>query len=262
MILAYLNGKVSSVSKYEKTDHLVDAAGDNSVPATIKINSDLAQVDIYGIRIYSAALDQSVVLKNYQAALGTLEEREASYKSNLILDNNNKVDLRYLEDENYPLSIPYIKITGGYSAADKKAMTMGVSGSEFALPVGKKDFRLINFELIYPQTGYFKEKGYTNFSEVCTFESGKDATSINPAYGETPLTGAVMYAQGTSSLEYPVKNLRIKFKTKKVSVRPGMEPVDLVCLKADFMESSGSHNTGAANFIDDVYKMANLSTPG
>ena len=261
MVLTYLNGIISSVSKYEKTDRFVDAGGDGAIPGTLYIDSQYGQIDIYGIRIYSAALEQSVVLGNYQASLGSLEEREANFKSNSIL-TNNKVDLRYMEDEGYELGIPYIKITGGYKAADKKAMTMGVSGDEFALPVGKKDFRLISFELKYPKTGYFAEKGYEDFKEMCTFASGKNETSENPAYGETPETGAVMYAQGTSSLEYPVKNLRVQFKTKKVSVRPGMEPVKLICLKADFMESSGSHNTGAANFVDDVYKMANMSTPG
>jgi hypothetical protein len=160
MILAYLNGIISNVSKYEKTDRLIDASGDGSTPGTLTIDSEFAEIDLYGIRIYSAALDQSVVLENYQASLGTLEEREASYKSNLILDSDNKVDLRYMEDENYELHIPYIKITGGYKAADKKAMTMGVSGDNFELPVGKKDFRLISFELKYPKTGYFAEKGY------------------------------------------------------------------------------------------------------
>jgi hypothetical protein len=71
-----------------------------------------------------------------------------------------------------------------------------------------------------------------------------------------------MYAQGTSSLEYPVKNLRVKFKGDKIRVRPDLEPVKLVTFKADFMESSGSHNTGAANFIDAAYGYAGMSTPG
>lgn len=261
MVLTYLNGIISNVSKYEKTDRFIDASGDGATPGTLKINSEFGQIDIYSIRIYSAALEQSVVLGNYQASLSSLEEREANFKSNSIL-TNNKVDLRYMEDEGYELEIPYIKITGGYKAADNKQMAMGVSGGEFALPVGKKDYRLISFELKYPKKGYFAEKGYEDFKELCTFASGKTVSSIDPAYGEEPLTGAVMYAQGTSSLEYPVKNLRVKFKTKKVAVRPGMEPVNLICLKADFMESSGSHNTGAANFVDDVYKMANMKTPG
>lgn len=260
MIMAYLDGIASSVNKYETTDRLIDASGDGATPATIEIDSTQAQIDLYGIRVYSSGLAQSVILNNFQASLGTLEEREKSYKSNLILNANNKVDLRFIEDEDYELGIPYVKLTGGYSS--NKEMVMGTSGGAFALPVGKKDYRLIDFELFYPKKGYFAEKGYQNFSEKCTFASGKGASSLDPAYGEAAITGAMMYAQGTSSLEYPVKNLRIKFKSKKISVRPGMEPVKLICFKADFMESSGSHNTGAANYIDTVYEMAGMSTPG
>jgi hypothetical protein len=33
-------------------------------------------------------------------------------------------------------------------------------------------------------------------------------------------------------------------------------------MKADYMESSGSHNTGAANLIDKLYAGANMKTPG
>ena len=73
-----------------------------------------------------------------------------------------------------------------------------------------------------------------------------------------------MYAQGTSSLEYPVKNLRVKTKgsNNKFIVRPDIAPVNLITFKADFMESSGSHNTGAANFIDTAYTYAGMQTPG
>jgi hypothetical protein len=38
---------------------------------------------------------------------------------------------------------------------------------------------------------------------------------LQQAFGETPTRGAMMYAQGTSSMEYPTKNLRIKFKNEE-----------------------------------------------
>jgi hypothetical protein len=85
------------------------------------------------------------------------------------------------------------------------------------------------------------------------------------AYGETPVNGgAIMYAQGTSSMEYPVKNLRLRFKNEEnwYKVRPDIAPVEIICMKADYMESSGSHNTGAANFIDDLYTGIGIQTPG
>jgi hypothetical protein len=73
-----------------------------------------------------------------------------------------------------------------------------------------------------------------------------------------------MYAQGTSSMEYPVKNLRLRFRNKKdhFTVFPDISPVEIICMKADYMESSGSHNTGAANLVDDLYRGASMKTPG
>jgi hypothetical protein len=92
------------------------------------------------------------------------------------------------------------------------------------------------------------------------------------AYGEKPANGgAIMYAQGTSSMEYPTKNLRLRFnkikndpnpKQNYFTVRPDISPVEIICMKADYMESSGSHNTGAANFVDALYNGIGLKTPG
>jgi hypothetical protein len=72
-----------------------------------------------------------------------------------------------------------------------------------------------------------------------------------------------MYAQGTSSMEYPVKNLRLRWKKEEdfFTVKPDLEPVEIICMKADYMESSGSHNTGGGNLMDDLYKRVNLKTP-
>jgi hypothetical protein len=134
--------------------------------------------------------------------------------------------------------------------------------SEAALPVGKKDYRLIDIEVHYPseeENAYFKN--YPEIFKIQTSSENKDLNVLN-GFGEIPTQAAVMYAQGTSSLEYPVLNLRVKFKGDKIRVRPDLEPVNLICFKADYMESSGSHNTGAANYIDDAYKAIEIATPG
>lgn len=82
--------------------------------------------------------------------------------------------------------------------------------------------------------------------------------------------------QGTSSISYPRKNFRIysasksgKYATKfytpthenedlvtngKYSFKAGSAPVTCWCLKADFAESSGSHNTGIARLWNSVMK--------
>ena len=87
--------------------------------------------------------------------------------------------------------------------------------------------------------------------------------------------------QGTSSMKYPKKNFRIYTRKKddagnyesklfdyegnevskrRYSFKTGAAPVDCWCLKADFAESSGTHNTGTARFWNNVLKEAGILT--
>lgn len=85
---------------------------------------------------------------------------------------------------------------------------------------------------------------------------------------------AAMRIQGTSSLAYPRKNFRI-YTTKNESTivydangaviadklysfKNGAQPVDCWCLKADFAESSGTHNTGIARLWNDAMFNASI----
>lgn len=258
MCYTYLNGIISSVYSQKESDDFVNHPQN---PGYLKIDSTNGQIDIYNIRFYSSALDPQTVLNNYQATLDTLEMRQASYEENLIRNIKGDINLDLIEAENYNLQIPYVKIIGGYGA--KKDMTMAdeTDTNIPALPVGKKDYRAIDIEIIYPkehQNPYFKD--YKDFKMVSTYDD--PSLNVLNAFGKTPKKGAIMYAQGTSSLEYPVKNLRVKLKGDKFTVRPDIEPVNLVTFKADFMESAGAHNTGAGNYIDALYRYTSMKTPG
>ncbi len=245
LIYTYLNGIISGATKYSDSDYL----SNSETPAYFTVDSTDGQVYLYGFRVYETALGDITILNNYQASL-SLADREANYKDNLILDSENRVSLSaILDNPNYKLDIPLVKITGGYSCDKNFGMAEYNPNNKYQLPTGKKDYRLIDFEIIYPDNYLFSN--YKDFSEICKFENA--SLDVTNGFGKTPTSGAMMYAQGTSSMEYPVKNLRIKFKSQKFPVRPDLEPVELVCFKADFMESSGSHNTGAANFVDDLY---------
>jgi hypothetical protein len=54
---------------------------------------------------------------------------------------------------------------------------------------------------------------------------------------------------------YPVKNLRLKFVQEEdyPTVYDGAYPVEIVCFKADFMDSSSAHNTCTGNLVYDLY---------
>ena len=85
--------------------------------------------------------------------------------------------------------------------------------------------------------------------------------------------------QGTSSISYPRKNFRIYSKSKskkyntimrdangevveggKYSFKHGSAPVTCWCLKADYAESSGSHNTGVARMWNKLMYNAACSS--
>lgn len=256
MCYVYINGVLSGAVIYDTKDSFQQAINQ----ARLKIFSDKASVKIYGIRFYTKALSDSGVLNNYTASLPTLQEREEEYKSNNVF-SGSEISFAMVSSEEYNLQVPYMKITGGYTNyKDSKWKRESKEATKVGLPVGKKDYRLIDIEVKYPDNDYFKD--YNDYKFVNEFASGN---TMATAYEEEPSNGGcIMYAQGTSSMEYPVKNLRIRFRENSdfYTVRPDIQPVEIICMKADYMESSGSHNTGAANLIDALYKGLNIATPG
>ena len=256
----YLDGIVSHIHKYEENDNFASTA---DCPANLYITSTAGQVNVYGIRYYSSALNAQTVVNNYQASLDTLEMREKSFLSNQIRNVDGIIDLKILESDDYPLSIPIVKLVGGYAILKNDNGDMEMSSqsdaNKPALPITKKDYRAIDMSVHYPNIPYFKD--YSDFSIISEF--GDSGLNVTNAFGKIMTKGAWMYGQGTSSMEYPVKNLRVKMKGGKIKVQPNIEAVNLICFKADFMESSGAHNTGAANFIDNIaYKNVGMKTPG
>ena len=61
--------------------------------------------------------------------------------------------------------------------------------------------------------------------------------------------GVEIDVQGTSSLQYPIKNFKLRFnKAEKYEIEPGFIPERVFTLKADYMDSSHSNNTGLMKF--------------
>lgn len=84
--------------------------------------------------------------------------------------------------------------------------------------------------------------------------------------------GVSIDVQGTSSQYYPRKNFKLSFKkgftltasgeaTPEYALRPDSIPANVFTFKADFAESSGTHNTGMAKVIDRLLKARGLLTP-
>ena len=101
---------------------------------------------------------------------------------------------------------------------------------------------------------------------VISYEDRQDATKSFTATVKNDV-------QGTSSQYYPRKNYKWKatdgFTLSETgqtlegyALRDGAIPVDCFCMKADFAESSGTHNTGTAKLVEGLLrKMGQLTSP-
>ena len=117
----------------------------------------------------------------------------------------------------------------------------------------------------------------TIIGEMPTFKGDKKDCDIiyedrqNPANSFTS-QGAQNDVQGTSSQYYPRKNFKFKGKNGFSLTESGQTipkyplggagiPTSVFCLKADFAESSGTHNTGIAVLVDTMLKQMGILVP-
>lgn len=267
MCLAYVNGILAGATILKKTANN-DFKEINTT--SLKINSDSAQINMYGLRFYANALDDSQIVSNYTASLPTLVEQQEKFDDTNIYyynEETGRMEINYTDvsSENYNLKIPYMLLTGGYPTYKEDKWVL--AGGEPSLPTGKKTYKMVDVEIHYPDIEYFKTglgAGLANtvYKFKNEFANGK---TMAEATGESPINGGcIMYVQGTSSTEYPVKNLRIRQKSPDsyFTVRKTLPEVEIICMKADYMDSSGSNNTGTANYVDDCYRALNIQTPG
>lgn len=221
----FINGNHSGTVQYDTNDYFVQnpAVGITMGDASCKLN-------IYNIRVYETALSFRQIQDN---SIADLDDTAQMFKE---LEDN---DIYNEESENYDLS---------YDKCVKKYPCVRYIGE---LPKFKGD----------------KKTGLLVFEDP---EHPEDNFSV-------PMQIDV---QGTSSQYYVIKNWKVKAKGTFTMINRGSEEkrfalraydingkaipqkaVKTFCLKADFAESSGTHNTGAANMIDEILKAAGIVTP-
>ncbi len=200
--------------------------GDNFVQASargITIGSSYCVTDIYNIRVYGNNLNQYQILDNYIFDMDEFDKKVSLFENNQIFDAYGEIVYNSVLDR-----IPCMTITG-------------------TLPTYKGDKKTVSV----------------------TYENKQDPSKSFTA------NGCSIDVQGTSSQYYPRKNYKIKFSktipitmtatgtaATKYALRDTSIPVNCFCVKADFAESSGVHNTGMAKIIDATLKgMEYLAPP-
>lgn len=229
LVLIYINGIVSGGISYAENDSFTSNA------EMIFKGYDEAGIDIKHIRIYNRPLSSDDVLNNYMLYqdsaldMSTIYDRNDVYYANTSTFNPDVMASR----------LPVMIVTGDIptlEATTNKDTQIVVDVEYINLQDSTKNFKMVN---------------------------------------------AAMRPQGTSSMNYPKKNFRIytrklddtivydyqnkviedKLYSFNVSDDGKLaQPVDCWCLKADFAESSGTHNTGIARLWNKVLYNADVNT--
>ena len=197
--------------------------------------TDGCVVNVSDIRIYRRALTAQEIRNNFMMYQTTAEEMLEIYNRNDIM-TDGKID--YDKVANH---IPVMIVTG--------------------------DIALLE------NTTNKKERIIANVQYIDRQHTERSFNMIN----------AVMTPQGTSSMFYPKHNFRLytlkegstELRTgshvigegtlvedRKYSFKEGAQPVGAWCLKADYAESSSTHNTGVARIWNDALANMQVSVDG
>lgn len=239
MVYLYINGIMSGSVQRGTSDSIYQ-----TLPSYINMGADGATLDVYLMRGYDTFLTDDQMLACYILDQETVDELIDEYNSNDILDDNGNVSV-----DNVPDGMRVVIITGKQANGVPTVLQAAITNN-------KKTKFDVEQTLSYVKNGEPKQ----NF--LCI--------------------GGCISLQGTSSLAYPIKNYRIYFKNAakeegklylgcneqgvggelqakaKFSFRLASVnnyaavPVNCFCTKADYAESSSSHNTGMARIVQDT----------
>ena len=257
-IYLYINGIMSGGYRLAQGSSMFQV---NSVNISVGVND--VTLDLYRIWAYNRALNDSEMLDTF-----ILDQDDNINRLLELRDDNNILDgAGNVTPDSLPDGTRIMIITG-------QAATTGGTVMASVLAAAAEN----------------KKSKYFPCTEISTYIKGASDRSKNfiaHNNGSDMQDGQDMSLklrlQGTSSLAYPVKNYRIytKKSTMYVGNNPDMPfgetgdlasggkfamhddsvPVAVWCLKADYAESSSTHNTGMARMVNDTLKACNIPTP-
>lgn len=260
----YINGICVSRNLYGESSFK------QNVPSYIKVGSTKAIVDLYSIRAYNKILYDNSVVNNYIA-----DTQNAALKINLFKRNN------ILNTQNTEIDYSKLltKIPCMFITCESDSTYKGFTNNDHVLPTYKGDKRgctvLFNTELLEDKTYY----------DFCTSFLAKNAQidvqgtssqyyprknwkikfatkSYNPDYNAQVQTKNPTYLYlNTTTADASLYNKNYKLRVYPTEIANtnlntiNSQSTTYFCLKADFAESSGTHNTGMAKFVDYFMKM-------
>ena len=220
LLFIYINGKFSGSVNYSSSDNLTS-------DRVLRIGDTIkADIHLKALRFYNSVLSSDQVLNNHILYRDTTSEMLSLYERNDVYEEGTQ----NLSVDKLARQCPVMIFTGDIPALENTT---------------DKN------KTIYVDVDYI------NMQETWRSFTAKDIR-LRP--------------QGTSSMGYPKKNLRPYTGYGQMwdnmgniivdglySFADRAQPVNVFCLKADYAESSGTHNTGIARLWNQVMSDAQLN---
>ena len=218
----YVNGENGGAVNFAETDSFTSS---NNITIS---GSENATAIIKSIRIYDIALSDEQILNNYAFYSDNVTKLSIINRNDILSPDNNEIDYSKVANQ-----LPVIIITGDIPSLEE-----------------------------------------TNDKDKSIKVDVKYINNQDPDLSFT-MKNAKMKIQGTSSLRYPKKNYKLYSDDRTDTIvydsegkiiadrlyafKKGSIPVSVWCFKADYAESSGTHNTGIAKLWNDVLKNAKMT---
>ena len=249
LAMLFINGVLSRANRYS-------GALRQNTPQMITVDSDKADVRIRGMRYYRTPLTADEVLSNWILDRPTAAEIQDAHNNNAVGDSNNTAD----SDGNLAISRDALLSKGHGVLTIIRSGDSGDGMDDLFTCVDKKQ----NFK-----------------ADLVRWDPPLDANGNKIGEGFEARNVRVRI-QGTSSVKYPYKNIRIYLTTEQDGTRSlviGTTDVTasgkgyplrgegnsieqgVICCKTDFVDSSLVLNTGGAHLFDTVMKALHLETP-
>lgn len=256
-IKIYVNGIICGLAQFSEDDSVF--VNDSNI--VIK-GSEKASIELISLQCFNTEVSDDNILNNYMYYRTNAAERTELYTKNNIYNEKSEIDKNKLNQQ--------LPVMVFYQIEDSKGNQQGELHQDLELE--------------------FSDKGKTIWLDIEYIDLSDPNGKFNFYW-----KNAGVRPQGTSSMKYPKKNYRIytqrdssnadlgptevyigdeyaKFKKapetakslegkkRKYQFKNGSAPVKCWCLKADFAESSGTHNTGVARYWNQVLTNSGFKT--
>ena len=251
----YVNGELCGAYAYDKGTNF---SNDSNI--TFRGSED-ACVNIYSIKMYKRALSSNEILSNYIYYRNNADEKTKIYRRNdIMLDSNDET----FDSDKLKSQLPVMMI-----------YQIDAENSLDDIHQEKKNKKLTRFfDVVYidiqnPSKNFLVKNAYVTPQGTSSMNypvknlrlyTGKKDDAKN--YYSRLFVGSNIFKDGSpSNIEWDNINLETEVgKKREYAFKEGSIPVNCWCLKADFAESSSSHNTGTSRFWNEVLRNAGLIT--